>query len=567
MRKPQFTSAIVVLLALLVIPTAVYFLYPATPLRYPTTDFPFMGANKVNMFSAGEAPTATFGQQAAYKILLLSLVFAFGGLVLKREDRRPAKELLDQVGLGLEYLLRSRPIVCLLLLTLPTITLTLEPHFPLYTASCITALLVLYTLSKRPLSTKTRAEIARIANSVSPKIILFLFAGMLLALALTPNLSDQNKGELALIMHHYDYILSPADKLAAGRPLFVDVHPQYGLLLPVLLGVFQKYIAPIEFGQTIKLFQLIEILYCAVMLWVLLRWARRHRLYLTLPILALTLPYYCSLMRFSIPPNHNPIRSLGIWLMVSALVMIGGDRKTLHFTLIGAISAVGLLNNVESGIAALAGGVCYSLLAARADKVQNLRHYLNVAAPLGVGFTMTIVAFSIFTALLLSPFPITDASTALDCVLNGLAGAICRAFQAPSLSLGMLMTILVSLTLIVLTGDLNRRNRVRLSVGAIFLVWFPYYVSRPTHEYLASYFFLFGLFFIDAARVAITVASKGPSKIFNLQNVAIFSMIASTIIYLLGLGPALLVTLHPTTSYCQWQAPLSTSDGANTKAS
>jgi hypothetical protein len=158
---------------------------------------------------------------------------------------------------------------------------------------------------------------------------------------------------------HYNTMFAAGDQLAAGKRLLVDIPYNYGLFIPVVLGISSLYGHPFSFGDAIRLVQAGQILCLFAFLgaaWIRLRDASRDGRWLALLVVALIAGPCLSTVGQAIWfPNHSGLR----FLMLPIAAMVAGvfERTTPQWAgaLSGIVVGVALIYNLETWIAIIGG--------------------------------------------------------------------------------------------------------------------------------------------------------------------------------------------------------------------
>ena len=157
---------------------------------------------------------------------------------------------------------------------------------------------------------------------------------------------------------HIAMTLGHADRLAAGDVLFRETTPVYGVLVPVLLAIYERQFGLIPLGDHIRGLIGVEVLYWMIAGYLFLIWSRGHWLSCLLPGVLL-LEYFWSTSLGLIPPNHSPYRSAGLTIAVLSLMVLRRASPRTNQWAAGIVSGLAVLANLESGIAATVGLVIY----------------------------------------------------------------------------------------------------------------------------------------------------------------------------------------------------------------
>ncbi len=310
--------------------------------------------------------------------------------------------------------------------------------------------------------------------------------------------------EVAYSQSHYAVVMAPADLLGAGRALFDEVRPDYGLVLPVLLGGYERRFGPLALGGEVRVLLALQALYLALGAWIFLRQARRRFFFALLAFLTVAPWFHFDHkgLRF---PNQTPWRTIGMALALAALAALAGRARRGTVLVLGLTSGGALLLNFESGVAVTGACIVYACFrfgllgpgGAARDRLESgglfglglLAAVAMVAAlvPLALARSLDLlhlpqlVANAAFTAsagfsgwpLTRDPWPVVMfAHAAFVLLLAGFRGG------APT----------------------GARTAFRAAVAALLVVWFAYYANRPHPWNLSSYYLPYGVLLVDLLR-------------------------------------------------------------------
>ena len=303
---------------------------------------------------------------------------------------------------------------------------------------------------------------------------------------------------------HYATVVAPADLLGAGRALFDEVRPDYGLVLPVLLGGYERRFGPLDLGSTVRLLIALQALYLALGAWVFARQARGRLLYALLALVTVTPWFHFDHkgLRF---PNQTPWRTIGMALALAVLAALSGRARRRALFVLGLTSGAALLLNFESGVAvsvAAAVWACFRFgllgpgIAAR-DRLES-------AGLFGLGIAAAVAALAALVPLWLGE-PL-DLPRLPQLVANA-------AFTASAGFSGWRLTadpwpvaMFAHAAFVLLHAGFGggrpagARTAFRAAVAALLVVWFAYYANRPHPWNLSSYYLPYGVLFVDLLR-------------------------------------------------------------------
>lgn len=364
--------------------------------------------------------------------------------------------------------------------------------------------------------------------------------------------------ELVYAQAHFAVVVAPADLVGAGRALFHEVRPDYGLLLPVLLGAYERRFGPLDLGSIVRLLLGLQALYLALAAWILARHARGRFLFALFAFLTVA-PWFHFDHKGVRFPNQTPWRTIGMALALAALAALEGRGRRKAVFLLGLTSGAALLLNFESGVAVTVAGVVWACFrfgllgpaAAMRDRLDSAGLFafgllaaaaaavlvpLGLGAPLDLRHLPRLVAHAAFTAsagfsglpLTADPWPVVMfGHAAFVLLLAGLRGG------APA----------------------TARTAFRAAVAALLVVWFAYYANRPYPWNLSSYYLPYGVLLVDLLRFLALRARRRRADGPVLAALALLALvILPNLVFQVGkgarqvraaLGPALLGAAPP----------------------
>jgi hypothetical protein len=352
------------------------------------------------------------------------------------------------------------------------------------------------------------------ARRASGKLGLLLLFGVLLAkeipsLGKRPDFSDRDAALMAVANNHIAMTVGHADRLAAGDVLFRDTTPKYGVLVPVLLAIYERNFGMIALGDHIRWLVGIEIVYWIIAGYLFLIWSRGRWLCCLLPVVLL-LEYYWSASLGLLPPNHSPYRTAGLTMAMLCPMLLRRVSARKNQWAAGIVAGLSVLANIESGVAATAGLAAYLLRRyAVYGREGRARGLLFLAARFAAGFLLSIVGFVLLYRVGCGAWPYAPGLREYIVYANlSSAGYGSRPFNAQLyqswfLAIWPLVILAHAIWSVVFTAQQRTagfRPSFRIAIGITLLVWFAYFANRPDPEYICSYLLLYGLLLIDLGR-------------------------------------------------------------------
>jgi hypothetical protein len=310
--------------------------------------------------------------------------------------------------------------------------------------------------------------------------------------------------EVVYSQGHYAVVVAPADLLGAGRALLSEVRPDYGLVLPVLVGGYERRFGPLTLGGEVRLLLALQALYLAVAAWLFARQARGRFVFALLAFLTVAPWFHFDHkgLRF---PNQTPWRTIGMALALAILALLVGRSRRRAIFVLGLTSGGALLVNFESGVAVTVACLVWAcfrfgLLGPGASG----RDRLHSAGQFGLGLLVSTAAVWVLVPLALGQpldllrLPQLVANAAFT-ASAGFSGWPLTDDPWPVVMFGHAAFVLL------LAGfrggaPASPRASFRAAAAALLVVWFAYYANRPHPWNLSSYYLPYGLLLIDLLR-------------------------------------------------------------------
>jgi hypothetical protein len=197
--------------------------------------------------------------------------------------------------------------------------------------------------------------------------------------------------DLTQVELHIAMVIQPSSMLAAGHRLFRDITPEYGVLVPTLLGSVERHAGLLDVGGQVRFTQLSQVAFLVLATVVLYR--IRHRVLPALLPLAMVGPYLSSAGLALWHANQSGVRHLGFPIGLLALQIAQHWDTRRQALVLGFVGAGLLMLNFETGIALVCGFGFYLYLQSQAPRLRNLAAML-VWAVLG-----SIAAFALFVVI------------------------------------------------------------------------------------------------------------------------------------------------------------------------
>ncbi|RTL45827.1 MAG: hypothetical protein EKK48_00345 [Candidatus Melainabacteria bacterium] len=333
-------------------------------------------------------------------------------------------------------------------------------------------------------------------------------------LIVVPDLTASTAGKFLEIQTHYSDVVGPGALLAAGKPLFREVDPFYGLIQPILIAFVSSKSGTFSFGtyvEMVRSFQAIFIITAAFLFYKLSGRAKVASLF--------AIAFFAPLIQLNQMneyfPNQTAWRLLGFPIAIVTMLSCRSlSRQALAFTL-GAVSCFVIFFNLETGLCITAGFLAFLYMRNPESGFAKLLGLLKTAA-IFVGGLLTAATVGYAAAwLMLGYAPDLNAYVKLVqnkqlLVQSGYLGGGRLEFQP----IPFLMVVHSLYTILRIALDTRFpggvRNSLRVATATMCLLWFTYFVNRPApgDQYLIGCYFLYAFLVIDLIRAAIVGVNR-----------------------------------------------------------
>ncbi len=365
----------------------------------------------------------------------------------------------------------------------------------------------------------------------------------LLLLAIGPgllgryDLSGLGWESVVFMQEHYVTVAGQGDRLAAGQVLFEEVMPYYGALLPSLVGMYQRWIAPLELGGYVAVIRALQAAFLIIAGWLYYRFGQRNWA-CCLAALLLAVPVYHFNQPGMLTPNQTAWRTIGFPLGLLGLFLLRhAPLGRLAFGL-GIVAGLVLLLNFETGVAVVAGLLTYVYFRHRPQSLSEAgalvpRFGLRFAA----GLALFFASFATLYWLLLGVWPLRQVHLLAAYTFSwqsALIGGL--PFDGDPFA----VVVFAHAAFVLLRCALGRSRphgwygSFLAAVAAILLVWFAYYAHRVHRMNLTSYFFLYGFLLIDCLRSLAASLRRGEVGLLALTQAAVLAVVVAPGVYRTG---------------------------------
>ncbi len=338
---------------------------------------------------------------------------------------------------------------------------------------------------------------------LSLTVILFLLAtvpSLLIPLDLT-RISAQ---QLVEIQSHFSTVVMTGDRLAVGQHIFSDVRQYYGLLFQPAAGIWQRFIGVISFGDYVQVVRCLTTIFLGSMAWQYLKFARSPGLAGFVPFLLL-LPWMHTNQLSILYPNLSAWRLIGIPLCFGTLLYLRKRNGAKRCLLLGVLSCVLLMLNLETGLALTAGVLAFVAVDEQLLKFRSGKLCARHLAILGTGLVLTGTLFLLLARLGLGYWPDCAAHVL---TLSQLFRTVKTGYSTmPFVYDPMAWLILAHSVYVILKLSFKRgqqywcsNDSFRVAVTVTSIVWFSYYFNRPDPWCLYSQYPIYGFLVCDLVR-------------------------------------------------------------------
>ena len=308
--------------------------------------------------------------------------------------------------------------------------------------------------------------------------------------------------ELVWVDQHMAGVFSSADMLASGYRLFADVPVNYGLAVQIALAAALKSGHGVDLAGLIHVteaFQAAALCLFALAAWVYARDAgMRGRSAAVLLVILVAAPFLATANPSVLFTNQSGLRF--VMLPAAALTAVALERWRLvpASALAGAVTALALLHNAETGIAILAGlGLGWLMRARTAGATGIVAGVLAGAA--AAAALLGLAAFLHFAVF--GYWPVIGGGNPIGLVQSFAAGYAGMQFQGRLIAL-ILLTHAGYIAVRALAGLMGRGgarpDAASAAIAGMLIAWAPYYVNRPDNWNLWSFLALYSVLLAPA---------------------------------------------------------------------
>lgn len=334
--------------------------------------------------------------------------------------------------------------------------------------------------------------LAVVGSRLRPALLLGLIA-FVVAVAALPLFSNlmtrMHPNAVTWVDMHVTGLLGTSDLLAQGYRLFADIPFGYGILVPIGLAGATLAGNPPTFGNLIALAQISQLAMLALLLiagWVQTRGHGYHGRVVALLALALVSSPLLSAANAAVQlPNQSGLRFLMFPVAILAAAAISRWSLPKSSTLVGAVCAIAMLHNAETGLAVTAALGLSWLVRARSTTIPQalMGSFLGVLSLLSVAVLAAVGHW-----IALGYWPAISGSDNFSLLSGFGAGYGGLPFEFKLLAIFMFAHAGYCVARSLFHIISKRAFSPQLAcVSGLIIAWAPYYVNRTADWNLWSY--------------------------------------------------------------------------------
>lgn len=350
-------------------------------------------------------------------------------------------------------------------------------------------------------------------------LALFVAVVVVPGLIVVPDLTASTAGKFLEIQTHYSDVVGPGALLAAGKPLFQEVDPFYGLVQPILIAFASSKLGTFSFGTYIEMVRVLQAVFIVTAAWLFYKLSGRAKV-ASLFAIAFFAPLIQLNQMNEYFPNQTAWRLLGFPVAMVTILLCRKMSRTVMSFVFGTVASACVLFNLETGLCITAGFLAYLYMREPDKGWTRVPQFLRTAAIFAAGVLTTIVGGYLVAWAILGYAPDLVAYVALVrskqlLVQSGYLGGGRLEFQPiPFLMVVHSLYTIVRLALDT-TFPATVRNALRVATATMCLLWFTYFINRPApgDQYLIGCYFLYSFLVIDLVRAAIIGLTRKSRRI------------------------------------------------------
>lgn len=371
------------------------------------------------------------------------------------------------------------------------------------------------------------AAMAFVWHRVLPRAVLVavIAAGVLLAWWPLYDGTMQHVGATLMpwVDQHMAAVFSGGDMIGSGFRFLTDVPVNYGILTPLVSAALVRAGVDIDLLGVVHAVELFQAL--TLLLFLGAAWARsagappRARLAAMLLMLLVTWPFLSMASQAVLLPNQSGFRF--VMFPIAALCLVAMPRLSLRGSsvLAGALAALALLHNVETGVAVTAGlGLAWLLMFRDATWPAALG---GVAAGVAAALAMLAIPAALHLAAT-GAWPPLDIGAGMSLFRRfgeGFGGLAPPLRLSAFFVLGHAGYVLVRALARLLGRAGEAPDPASAGIAAMIIAWSPYYANRPDDWNFWSFLALEALLLAPAIAAGLSrLALAGIALLLLLPN-------------------------------------------------
>ncbi len=324
----------------------------------------------------------------------------------------------------------------------------------------------------------------------------------------------------------YSVVSAQGDRIALGHHLFEEVKPNYGILFPVLCGLWERQHGIFSFGDNVQIIRWLQTFFVGIA-FILYAWYARNRVVPLAAGFLTVLPWLHTNQISLLYPNLSAWRSFGFPLAFLILMLTTRLPATARSITLGVAAGVCLTLNLETGVAISIGLLSFLYFANHQAGRPLPLIFLIRACQLFGGLILFALVFYVTLFFSLGYWPNLQAYLqhlqALKYIMStGYSGG----YPMTYFPLAVLFFCHYTYILFRLSCSLRKlteRECFKACAATTALVWSAYYFNRPHEWYFQPQFFFYGFVLIDTIRVLQSKAWK--PRAFERRAIAILATV------------------------------------------
>lgn len=304
---------------------------------------------------------------------------------------------------------------------------------------------------------------------------------------------------------HWALTISYGDRLAQGLRLYDDVFPSYSGVIAILKALYVRCFGVTSLRTDIVFVQATQLLYLGLGAWCYYLYSGRRWLCALSSIIYAGAASSFATWYFMYAPNHTAWRTIFFPVALLGVYLSRRRRPAVNDMVLGAISALSVLHNFETGVAiAFALATCTVYRCMRDFSYHTFKFTALAVAYWGSGMAIGLLVHGLTCLAVLGAWPNYPALYRNIAVVMHVVAAGHGGVKASKLDLLALVmfghaacVFVTAFTARVHLRMPSIRDEMRLAAAATILVWFRYYANRPEPPYLCSFYLLYGVLLID----------------------------------------------------------------------